>query len=92
MIVQSNIPLPSKKAPCGRGKSQLRETAENLHVGQCITIPTRDEEEQRKVASRLSAMSGTIKRNQEGYNFTIRSMVGEIDGELHPVVRMWRTA
>lgn len=92
MFVQSNIPVPPKPILGGRKKSELRIAVENLHINQCVTVPAKDEKDQRKKSQRVNALATTVRRRFTDRRFTVRQMLGEIDGELHPVVRIWRTA
>lgn len=87
-ILQTDIPIPADRR---RTRSRLRLMAESLSPGQCLTCPAADQDAQREMAKRLNAMRTSLKREFAERDFTVRQMYGEVDGEVTPVVRMWRT-
>lgn len=87
-LVESGVPIPIHAR---REKSAERKAAEALLPGQCVTLIAKDEKEQRTLSRRLNALRTTILAEMPERGYTVRTMWGEIDNDIKPVVRLWRT-
>lgn len=77
----------------GRNRSPLRHAAENLKVGQCITIASGNKTEQMKISQQLSSLATTVAKDTDK-KFITRSMFGEAPGDPGTptrLSRLWRT-
>lgn len=90
LLVQTNIPIPSRTAGTGPDQSAARRALTELAPGHCLTAVAKDLSERKTLAKRMNATITAAKKDT-GFDYTLRQMYGEVDGSVAPVVRVWRT-